>query len=666
MAKLDKWEKQHALNIARYEQEIQRIYATAMAEAARIGSLVAFNPAKPFSFADYPLTSKLILDLQEKMAKDINLVITKGIDEEWALSDTKTEAIVNELFSDLESELLEIRQRAYIKRRDNAREAFKMRILQGLSLSDRVWQYTGQFKEEIEMALDIGLREGKSADELSREVRKYLNNPNMLFRRVRDEHGVLHLSQRAKAYHPGQGVYRSSYKNARRLTATETNIAYRTADHLHRQDLDFVVGIKIQLSNNHTLNGEPFVDICDYLKGDYPKDFKFVGWHPHCRCFVTNIYKTEEERREDLRRMLRGEPPIPAEQSNNYVAEPPQGFVKWVQTNAARTARSLSIPYFMQDNAELVAKIFHSKQSNTNLSRNLDTTIPYISKYVDRDARVAAIYKELDDNALTMTDLEKAMLANRLKTVCANITFADMRDADLIPDGMVMAKIDRDFIIQQKVTYSAKGQLIPIKEVRRDMIVLRDKYGHQFAYPVGTDKDSMLISPASASEQFHSLPRYLTKNMERVSFYNMLCPADKYWKVVYNPNHTSAATDGGQTSFWAYKKHISDEDFKGNMAHEAAHWLDTRYGKDKYSGSAEWATAVNADIQLAKQNRGNVTPYPTKYAGTNLAEDFAESMRLFLTDRKKLKDIAPNRERYLHNLTKYLGSIIQPHHRGTR
>lgn len=350
MAKLDKWEKQHALNIARYEQEIQRIYATAMAEAARIGSLVTFNPAKPFSFADYPLTSKLILDLQEKMAKDINLVITKGIDEEWALSDAKTEAIVNELFSDLESELLEIRQRAYIKRRDTAREAFKMRILQGLSLSDRVWQYTGQFREEIEMALDIGLREGKSADELSREVRKYLNNPNMLFRRVRDEHGVLHLSQRAKAYHPGQGVYRSSYKNARRLTATETNIAYRTADHLHRQDLDFVVGIKIQLSNNHTLNGEPFVDICDYLKGDYPKDFKFVGWHPHCRCFVTNIYKTEEERREDLRRMLRGEPPIPAEQSKNYVADVPDSFKAWCRLNAGRVERAKSLPYFIKDN----------------------------------------------------------------------------------------------------------------------------------------------------------------------------------------------------------------------------------------------------------------------------------------------------------------------------
>ncbi|MDR0754714.1 MAG: hypothetical protein LBF04_04920, partial [Prevotellaceae bacterium] len=71
-------------------------------------------------------------------------------------------------------------------------------------------------------------------------------------------------------------VYRSSFKNARRLTATETNIAYRAADYERMQDFDFVVGIEINLSNNHTLNGKPFTDMCDDLKGKYPKDFKFT------------------------------------------------------------------------------------------------------------------------------------------------------------------------------------------------------------------------------------------------------------------------------------------------------------------------------------------------------------------------------------------------------
>ena len=105
--------------------------------------------------------------------------------------------------------------------------------------------------------------------------------------RVRDKHGNLRLSKAAKAYHPGRGVYRSSYRNALRLTATENNMAYRTADHLRWQQQPFVVGIEIKLSNNHTCKGVigRFVDICDDRAGVYPKDFKFVGWHPHCRCY---------------------------------------------------------------------------------------------------------------------------------------------------------------------------------------------------------------------------------------------------------------------------------------------------------------------------------------------------------------------------------------------
>lgn len=361
MAKLDKWEYKHSVHLAKYEKQIQRIYSTAMAEAAKIGSMVTFDPSKPFSFADYPLTSELMAKLQRKMAKDIQVVITSGVDNEWALAEAKAEELVNDVFEGLESDLLELRKAAYLKRRENAREAFKKRKEQGLSLSDRVWRYTGQFKEEIEMALDLGLREGKSADALSREVRKYLNNPNMLFRRVRDEHGVLHLSKRAKAYHPGQGVYRSSYKNARRLAASETNMAYRTANHEHIQALDFVVGIKIRLSNNHTLNGEPFVDICDHLEGDYPKDFKFVGWHPLCRCFTTTILKTREERNEDMVRMLKGQEPLPASRSKNYVGDVPDAFKAWCRLNAGRVERAKSVPYFVRDNQEYYDAAFKKK-----------------------------------------------------------------------------------------------------------------------------------------------------------------------------------------------------------------------------------------------------------------------------------------------------------------
>ncbi|MDY6326342.1 MAG: hypothetical protein SPL47_03380 [Bacteroidales bacterium] len=55
----------------------------------------------------------------------------------------------------------------------------------GIDLSDRVWKCTRQYREQIEMAVDIGLREHKSAAQLSRDVRYYLKEPNRLFRKVR-------------------------------------------------------------------------------------------------------------------------------------------------------------------------------------------------------------------------------------------------------------------------------------------------------------------------------------------------------------------------------------------------------------------------------------------------------------------------------------------------
>lgn len=127
--------------------------------------------------------------------------------------------------------------------------------------------------------------------DLSPQYREMQLRLYKLFRRVRDEHGELQLSKRAAVFHPGRGVYRSSYKNARRLAATETNIAYMTADYERWQQLDFVVGIEIKLSNNHTLNGVPFTDICDDLKGRYPKDFKFTGWHPYAAVMPSQYSK---------------------------------------------------------------------------------------------------------------------------------------------------------------------------------------------------------------------------------------------------------------------------------------------------------------------------------------------------------------------------------------
>ena len=144
-----------------------------------------------------------------------------------------------------------------------------------------------------------------------------------------------------------------------------------------------MVGIEVQLSNNHTIllqagestddptqqraDGSPkanavrtLVDICDELQGRYPKDFKFTGWHPHCRCRAITILKTEEELARDTERMLRGEPPLPISYSETLVTFPPKSFRTWIKNNGERIEKSRkygTLPYFIRDNQGLVDSI---------------------------------------------------------------------------------------------------------------------------------------------------------------------------------------------------------------------------------------------------------------------------------------------------------------------
>lgn len=365
--KQNKYDLRHKRNIKVYELQIDNIYRDAIREAVYIsGTVGQIKPDTLFSFDDYPITRKRIENLMSGLKSRMQAVVLNGINTEWTLANNKNSELANRVFGKNAGKLTQAQYRRYYSTNEEAREAFAQRKTGGLNLSQKVWRYTEQFKEEIEMGLDIGIRSGRSADEMSRDLRQYLKQPDKLFRRVRDEHGQLQLSKRAAAYHPGQGVYRSSYKNARRLAATETNIAYRTSDHLRWQQMDFVVGIEIHLSNNHTLNGKPFHDICDELQGRYPKDFVFKGWHPHCRCFATSILKTQEEIAKDTQKILNGE--AVDDESVNRVDDVPQVFKDWLQNNEDRFEHASSIPYFLEDNAQYA-------KSDLLLNRQIEITM---------------------------------------------------------------------------------------------------------------------------------------------------------------------------------------------------------------------------------------------------------------------------------------------------
>lgn len=427
MAKrIDKWEQQHRRNVERYQRMIDDIYNEAVREAASLTPLLGnFSPDKPFSFSDYPITRQRIKKLLDGLKNSVEVAIVNGVNSEWTLANNKNNELCRRVFGDNVGRLTERQYKRYYSNNDKAREAFIARKTAGLDLSDRVWNYTDQFKTEIEMGLDLGLRDGLSADEMSRQLRQYLKYPDKLFRRVRDEHGILHLSKRAKAFHPGAGVYRSSYKNARRLAATETNIAYRTADYTRYQQLDFVVGIEVHLSGNHTLNGKPFEDICDDLAGKYPKDFKFTGWHPLCRCYVTSVLKTQEETAEDSRRILAGEEPTT--DSVNEVKDVPEGFKAWIEDNAERIERAKSLPYFLKDNGRMEGgKYVLNTFGGTTAQREVKNPLPEHVKARRKEIQGIA-YETLCQQQITVPALPAPVeISKRAVKEWLNQPFADM------------------------------------------------------------------------------------------------------------------------------------------------------------------------------------------------------------------------------------------------
>ena len=350
-------DRKHYQATDRYARQVKHLYDEAAKEYASLaGTIFEPDPNAPFSFADYPQTRKKAVQIAADLTKNVQRVIEAGQRSEWLAATYRADEYLAGILD--RSKLTPAELQQYEDRNIEGLAAFQKRKVQGLNLSDRVWRCTDQFTEHMELALDVAIGDGRSAQELSRDVRGLLNEPNRLFRRVRDKYGNLRLSKAAAAYHPGRGVYRSSYQNAMRLARTEINMAYKTADWERWQRLDFVVGIRIGLSNNHTIKNskgeeEPLTDICDELAGDYPKTFKFVGWHPNCRCMVTPILQSPQEmhqaRRDRLRAIMNDEA-YKAQPSANTVTDVPAAFTAHVKAIAERSKGWKSQPFWIRDN----------------------------------------------------------------------------------------------------------------------------------------------------------------------------------------------------------------------------------------------------------------------------------------------------------------------------
>jgi len=335
------YDQKHIDNLVAYSKKLEAAFIQAGQRAATMVENPSAKFSKSFAFGDNQVLAKQIKAIINDLQSNVVQIIAGGNITEWALSNNKNDALVNSFvknFSNIK------KNPDWTNRNESALKAFNEREVNGINLSDRVWAISSQLQSELEVQVGYGLLNGDSAAIVSQRIRQYLKDPESLFRRVRNDVGELEWSKAAKLYHPGQGVYRSAFKNARRLAVTETNMAYRMADHTRWNQLGFVKGFEVKLSHEH-----PMLDICDTLQGEYPKGFIFTGWHPLCLCHAIAVTMGMDEFGKYQNSILDGTNDEFLKSVKN-VDQVPEGFSSWIGANAERSKAWKDQPYFIKDN----------------------------------------------------------------------------------------------------------------------------------------------------------------------------------------------------------------------------------------------------------------------------------------------------------------------------
>lgn len=339
--------------LQKYVLLVQQIYADLALEASKLVLRTGYDPEgkKIFRFKDYPQTKAGIDKLLRNFVEDMQVLIYRGTSEEWKRSNEVQSLLSDKLLQTYVGEVDREKYKIYYQTNGDALKAFQQRKDRGMNLSQKLWNQSQELKEELEGTISTAIQKGYSAITLSKRVSKYLNDFPTFQKDYKEKYGK------------ASDIHDCEFRSAR-LAASEINIAYRRAEQMRWEQMDFIVGYEIKLSGNHNCKGVPrgrFYDICDQLAGKYPKDFIWSGWHPLCRCYRVPIMKTEDE--------FWGWSVNDGNDTTsvNEVKDVPDAFKQWVGTNALRIEAAKlkgTTPYFIKDNQEIVNNILYPKKNN--------------------------------------------------------------------------------------------------------------------------------------------------------------------------------------------------------------------------------------------------------------------------------------------------------------
>lgn len=367
MALTSKKEKEQLnLLFAVYNKRLGRLYSDYVKKLTSLGyGEDVLEDDALFNFDNFPQLKARLNDIFNDYYQNSLLCYKSGITDGVALAYNHDEMVIGG-YSVLTDKAIRVA-------RDTAAVTFisnRLKTKNGLNLAQIVWNYCQQTKSEFEMAMSNtiadGIKEGSSAEEIGKSIRKYLNDPDMMYRRYHTikvqkngkKKDVVTWRRRRiidgkvrfveePLEKVGMGVYRSARKNALRVARTEINAAYHKARNERWQNEPFVIGQYIHVSPQHNID-----DICNDLEGRFPKDFDWRSWHSNCMCTSDPITIQGEEKKEFYKRLMAGE------DMSNYVSrfavkDVPDYYKQYIKDHSEAIIKSYkkgNLAWHLQDN----------------------------------------------------------------------------------------------------------------------------------------------------------------------------------------------------------------------------------------------------------------------------------------------------------------------------
>lgn len=369
-----KQQKEQLNNLfAVYNKRLGRLYSDYVKKLTSLGyGEDVLEDDVLFNFDNFPQLKARLNDIFNDYYQNSLLCYKSGITDGVALAYNHDEMVIGG-YSVLTDKAIRVA-------RDTAAATFisnRLKTKNGLNLAQIVWNYCQQTKSEFEMAMSNtiadGIKKGSSAEEVGKSIRKYLNDPDMMYRRYHTikvqkngkKKDVVTWRRRRiidgkvrfveePLEKVGMGIYRSARKNALRVARTEINSAYHKARNERWQNEPFVIGQYIHVSPQHNID-----DICNDLEGRYPKDYVWISWHPQCICTSDPITIQGEEKKEFYKRLMAGE------DMSNYVSPfavltMPEKYNQYIKDNSeaiVKAGMKGKLAWHLQDNTKYWAHL---------------------------------------------------------------------------------------------------------------------------------------------------------------------------------------------------------------------------------------------------------------------------------------------------------------------